>query len=1064
MRSELTQAGKIIKQFDKDFPNYREKLRQHGEKINSLEKSVIYDSDFSLYKRLLGEVESRNVQTRQHMTEDERKATHPNDTQDTKDNDIIVMSGVGGLIKAERNSKNDIRYSKSLTPSNGGNNSNTTAKTGTVISNGHFEIPKETTVDKVRAAIQNDLLRLKTFVDAIKKQGGIINDNNDFYQATSIAPNIAAASISDFKKRIVDPLFKRMADLGVTQDDVGLLAYAKHAAERNDAIQAINDRFKKNGGGSGMTNEQAQEIIDGFKEEFGNKFIDLENLANDWQKITVATRDILEQSGDISPETAKQWRNTYDYYVPLKGFEEVDEDGNYRAGNGVGKGFSTTSKFSKRALGRESRAGQILENIERDLERAIIRSTNLYVAKTLAQAIDDNPDTDLWEKNVMPIQPVMGKAKPQYHLFFNGSYVATRDTLRDARRFRDSETERTGQSKKEYTFVKEGGDAKVSSMIKPVDLNDEIVYFENGKQVRIRVYDKSFTEAFNRLADDGLFEAFKLMSAFNRMQRHVLTTLYPAFIIANGFMVDPATAFYANTGRNGFKFATKAFKNSWQAAKALYQYETTGTAKDAYWQDMIEQYRRTGGSTGVAYVASIDRKVDEFNKALARASDNPYDWKNNRLESATNLLYRVVDNKFFNLVETLGTVSEQAQRLSTYAQAREEGLSQQKAAVLSQNVTVNFGKRGQFGREIGATWLFSNAGIQGIDNFVDVVTKGEHKKQAQALLAASVAAGFLIAMLNGDDGDDDLIPETEKQRYIQIPLPFIDGVRVDFKLPYSNSFFFDIGRAVYRTMAGGNKEKIAGKLMSSFFTNFMPLGNPMPNGYLNARDALVVFSPQITKLFTMLATNRNAFGSDLMPENIFNEHQPDSEKAFRKTRGSLADDFAKSINRITGGDEAKEGLVSFSPESVKATISFMGGGFARTIFDTVDALYTGVRNPDELKVNQIPVLKNVVKVESIDDYRRRMYSQIDDIDKLHDEFKSYEKSGNKAAIADLKKESGKLLSLSSSASAIKKQIKDLRDDQDKALKAGNTSRVKSLETKERIAIMNFNKKYQKASD
>ena len=960
--------------------------------------------------------------------------------------------------------------SKSVTPSNGGNggrgnndndDSDTTAKEGTVITGNHFEIPKETTGDKVRAAIQNDLLRLKTFVDAIKNQGGSVNDNNDFYQASSIAPNIAAASISDFKKRIVDPLFKRMADLGVTQDDVGLLAYAKHAQERNDAIQSINDRFKKNGGGSGMTNEQADEIIKGFKDEFGVKFRDLENLANDWQKITVATRDILEQSGDISPETAAQWRNTYDYYVPLKGFEEVDEDGSYRAGNGIGKGFSTTSKFSKRALGRESRAGQILENIERDLERAIIRATNLYVAKTLAQSIDDNPDSDLWEKNVTPIQPVMGKAKPQYHLYYNGSYVATRDTLRDARRFRDSETERTGQSKKEYTIKKVGGDAKVTSMVKPVDLNDEIVYFENGKQVRIRVYDKSFTTAFNRLADEGLFEAFKAMSAFNRMQRHVLTTLYPAFIIANGFMVDPATAFYANTGRNGFKFATKAFKNSWKAAKALYQYEIKGSANDPYWQDMIEQYRRTGGSTGVAYVASIDRKVDEFNKALARASDNPYDWKNNKLQSATNLLYRVVDNKFFNMVETLGTVSEQAQRLSTYAQAREEGLSQQKAAVLSQNVTVNFGKRGEYGREIGATWLFSNAGIQGIDNFVDVVTKGEHKKQAQALLVASVAMGFMIAMLNGDDGDDDLIPETEKQRYIQIPLG--GGKRLDFKLPYANSFFFDIGRAVYRTMAGGNKEKIAGKLMSSFFTNFMPLGNPMPNGYLDAKDAMVAFSPQITKLFTMLATNRNAFGSDLMPESPFKEYQPDSEKAFRKTRGSLSDDFAKSINRLTGGDEAKEGLVSFSPESVKATISFLGGGFARTIFDTVDALYTGVKNPDELKVNQIPVVKNVIKSEGIDDYRRRMYSQVDDIDKLHDEFKTYEKSRNKDAITELKKESGKLLSLSSSANAIKKQIKDLREEQDIALKAGNTTRVKSLETKERIALINFNKKYQDAS-
>jgi hypothetical protein len=74
------------------------------------------------------------------------------------------------------------------------------------------------------------------------------------------------------------------------------------------------------------------------------------------QAVTQQTAQMLEQSGAISSEEAARYRENYKNYVPLKGFEILDEKGN--RGNGNGLGHSTAKKFGKRALGRESRAGQ----------------------------------------------------------------------------------------------------------------------------------------------------------------------------------------------------------------------------------------------------------------------------------------------------------------------------------------------------------------------------------------------------------------------------------------------------------------------------------------------------------------------------------------------------------------------------------------------------------------------------------------------------------------------------------------------------------------------------------
>jgi hypothetical protein len=52
-------------------------------------------------------------------------------------------------------------------------------------------------------------------------------------------------------------------------------------------------------------------------------------------------------------------------------------------------------------------------------------------------------------------------------------------------------------------------------------------------------------------------------------------------------------------------------------------------------------------------------------------------------------------------------------RLSAYKNARERGMSQNAAASLAKNLTVNFNRRGSWGVAMNSMYLFYNASVQG---------------------------------------------------------------------------------------------------------------------------------------------------------------------------------------------------------------------------------------------------------------------------------------------------------------------------------------------------------------
>ena len=868
-----------------------------------------------------------------------------------------------------------------------------------------FEIPEETMSQKQQRLWQDMNNRWTSALNAIKAKGGKVNEANNVYSALERMPHIAAERITDFSRGTMKPLIERVARAKTNFDDIATLLYATHAPERNAEMQKINPRFK-NGNGSGMTDDDAKLEIQKLKAKYGNDFAKIEAIAKDFQAITQQTAKMLEQSGAISQDEAARYSQTYQNYVPLKGFEKLDEKGNRSNGNGLGT--STAKKFGKRALGRESRAGQILENIIRDHERAIVWQGKAEVGAVVEQLINDNPDT-IGTVNKIQLNPVVKNDK-------------------------------------------------VSSMIAPFDPESEIRFLRNGREVRIQLDDDLLLQSYNRLGESNLNGVFVASAQLNRFLRQMWTQKNPAFFLINPIR-DIQTAAVVLTGEGSVKLAAKAMKQWGSSWKTMLMHATEKENKlSAEERDILKRYRESGGSVGTAYISSLEVAGEKLHHELARHGGETFKSliaAGKYQEAAKTAAFRAFNNRLFDLVENVNIAFEGATRLATFKAAIDSGYSDMQAASLSSNVTVNFTKRGELGQQLGAMYLFANANIQGTANIFKTLTESNYKGQAWGIVGGIVALSFMATMMGGDDGEDDLVSDYEKERNISIDIG--DGKRITIPVAYGWSWFKDIGRAMAQMANGGDAEKISTKLASSFLGNFSPVGNPIPGGEFSGDNALVAFAPTATKPFIMPTMNKGAFGTPLMPESPFKPNQPDSEKVYRKTRGGWQDDIAKGLNSMTGGDSATSGWIDVSPETIKNTINYIAGGAGRFVTDSADDTVMALSDNESVTLDKFPIAKSFVKSESIDDYRRRFYTQSGDVAKVVEQLATYKKNGEMDDFKELYSEKGKLIALNKQATATKKMLQNLRDREDIARANGNSTN--GIEAQQQALLVRFDRMF-----
>ncbi|MBS0506593.1 MAG: hypothetical protein JSR53_04325, partial [Proteobacteria bacterium] len=201
-----------------------------------------------------------------------------------------------------------------------------------------YALPEER-LGGLRRKMQDYFIRALQTQEAVASQGGTVNEQTDFYRAEELSSGRRAALVQDFANNTVEPLMKRAAKLGVGLEELALYAYAKHAQERNEHIATINDRFAD--GGSGMKTADANAVLDKVHQE--GRAQAFEELHQGLMGITAKTRALLLSEGLITADEFNAMQGQYQNYIPLRGFERVDERGE-PSGRGAGKGFNIRGK------------------------------------------------------------------------------------------------------------------------------------------------------------------------------------------------------------------------------------------------------------------------------------------------------------------------------------------------------------------------------------------------------------------------------------------------------------------------------------------------------------------------------------------------------------------------------------------------------------------------------------------------------------------------------------------------------------------------------------------------
>lgn len=781
-----------------------------------------------------------------------------------------------------------------------------------------FNIDPESRVEAVQRVHQDKMNRWARVQRQIKEQGGTVALDQDVYHAMERMTGRAADRIDAFTHDTVRPLLKRVADLKTNLEELGTYLMALGAKDRNAYIQTI--RHDMPGNGSGLTDAEAAQIIADYQKR--PDFAEFDRLARDFQKLTERKLTVLEKGGVIDAQTVADLKKSFGFYVPYKGFETIDEAGNQTGGTGAG--YSTPKRFSRQAFGRVTKAGQVVENIIRDYEQAVIVAEKVNVGRYVRNLAQANPDPTLWTVGQPPRQPILSQGV-------------------------------------------------VGLMQKAYDNENEIRFIENGREVRIQLHDKLLARAYNNLGQDGMMALMKVGDAVNRVLRQTYTQKNPAFILVNGLR-DILTGLTVGTGEMGATAAVKSLHHAAGAWKAFAAESLKRGSAQGEWAKYLDAYRKSGAQTAYYAVDDIEAKQTKLDQLLAREGGMGLieAWKKGGLKKAGTLAFwRSYNNGLVDLIESLNGGFENMMRLAAFRQYIDDrgglaGASREtiaEASRIAKNLTVNFNRKGEATRNMNALYLFWNANVQGTQNLWRAAMQSQHKGQVRAILGAMVGVGMMMAFMSDDD-DEDLTPDYVKDTSLTF---YVGDSRIQIPLAYGLGYFVALGRNIGNLLQDRITPARAGmNIAGAALQHFSPLGNPIHDGDVEGKDVLVAMTPTLLKPPVMTAANRNQMGYDVVPK--FSDAQPDRPAMYNTTRGGGFDMAAGGLDEI--------GL-DMSPETLKLWTTFVTGGLGTFVVDAFGASAGATRG--EFDPEKTPIVKRFYGVNDVEEHRSRFYELADDV-------------------------------------------------------------------------------------
>ena len=739
-----------------------------------------------------------------------------------------------------------------------------------------------------------------------KKLGRKMSVDKNFDIAEDLVYGKIRNKIDNFNTEMFN-FFDKLSKKNIDRETLDEYLYAKHAVERNAHIRKATDG--ENDAGSGMTDAEAQQILDKFESEGLTQ--DLEQAADFIYAKTKETLDILKNEDLLSQtEYDNLLNNEYQNYVPLTGFDQLDVDRSKQTNMGEGgRTLPVRGKEVKTATGRKTKAASPLANIMKARERAIIRGGKNNVLVNLLDMLIENPDNDLYN--------VYTEDKP--------------DT---------------------YKSINKDGKV-VDRAVSEKDMKENLNYIrvvKGGKDYFIKFTNDSMQQAINVGMPNNI-QQISAFAGFNRgimnTMRKVYTTLSPAFIavnyirdfgtgLLNAIAELDAPLFSKDMGRAVGKIA----KVSLQMPKTIYAYnqgkmtdekgnllsdqELTDKGYNPEYARYYREFLDNGGQTGYGYSKSIDQL-----KADIDAVSKPTTFKR-------------FSRGLASIINAANIAAENSTRMAAFIEARQRGMSTPEAAQLAKNLTVNFNRSGSAATP-RALYLFFNASVGGTVRFAQAMTKltktqpgkgskvlewaGQKDKDfnpAQKLAFILTNFSMMVAMLNGynDEEDEDgvsyyeKIPDYVKTRNMIIMLPNQKGKYIKIPLPYGYNVFHNIGTAVGDGITG---KRTVGEGASNVGVGMLEAFSPLSfNNSKDLRSFGINFVPSAARPLAELAVNENYFGSQIYKEAY--PGQQISDAYLGKYKPGVANEIstflAQAANEATGGSKRRSGGIDVNPDSI----------------------------------------------------------------------------------------------------------------------------------------------------
>ncbi len=852
-----------------------------------------------------------------------------------------------------------------------------------------------------REAVQDSMLGLKTLYQAVLGEKTHIEDVAGFENAYIFENRMSSANRGEqheYFVRYMKPLLNEIGRICGANErkrrDLTDYMMAKHGLERNEHMRAEAKKFnkqlakdQKNGermterhqqtdrdfaGLIGLTGEADWKSAEATARQWVDDYEQMVDTRVVWKAVNAATKATLEKmykSGMLSTEKYEEIRDMYEYYIPLRGWDETTSDEVY--GYLTSKNDPRGGSILKKAEGHSHKTDDPIATIAMMADDGIRQGNRNVMKQRFLNFVLNHPSDlvsvqDLWleyNKKESRWDPVFAEIDPK-------------DTAEEVEQKIAAFEERMKQLiEQEPDKYKRGREVEAVpyKVVKGNLREHQVLVKRNGRTYVLTINgNPRAAQAINGLTNPDVDQGYEISNLLkaavwtNRQLSAFYTTRNPDFVVSNFFrdlLYSNCMTWVKEDKAYALKFHKNFAKyNPVTMYKLLLKWEDGKLDMNNKREKLFYDFMINGGETGYTNVRDIEkRKRDIVNELKKEESFARGAW------AATGQIFDLMNRS-----------AENCARFAAFVTSRECGRSIDRSIYDAKEVSVNFNKKGSGGKMVNAVgqtklgklgsyvggigrlgFVFWNAGLQGMVN----AGRAAKRHPGKAAVAASLglfSLGFVTAMLNAmfGGGDDD-----DQNAYYNLP----DYIRrsnlciragkqsVSIPLPIEFRALYGLGELAYGVMSG-NERYSASELAYELASQVSQL---LPLDVLEGGGGWRAFVPSIAKPLVEAYSNRSWTGLPIYRDSPFAEYDPQWTKAYANANTQLVG-FAKWLNELTTGNDYKQGWLDINPARLEYLLKGYFGGvvtFPGKIIKSGETIF-GDR---EFEWRNIPIANRLVK-------------------------------------------------------------------------------------------------------